>query len=161
MSDKKIPISRNFGLPHYEGEPIKPQTAIEKIISFCKGLHEFQYAPFTMNFSVRGNFISIYLPIDPMIDLVNRLAAENLMDWELKDWYEQKGYSPTDFYFRRFGYDIRIARYKEKHENNRDVAWLQKDYGKQISDLKQALSAAVSLMEYHKLQAELLRQSPH
>lgn len=138
---------------------IKHVEPIEKIIGFCKALQEMQYAPFAINYSVRGMFVSIYLPVDPMIHMINYLASQNMIDTDLKRWYVEKGYSPTDVYFKRFGYDIRIAMYKEKHENNHDLGWLHADYENKIFALRQELAASVNLMEYHKVQAETMRQA--
>lgn len=127
-------------------ETIKYQQPIEKIIDFCKGLHEFQYAPFTMNFSVRGQFVSIYLKTETMYDLINYLASQRIIDHDLANWYAEQGYSKQDVYFKRFGYTIRIARHKEKMDNNHDIKYLENKYEKEICELKSEIKSATTLI---------------
>lgn len=108
------------------------------------------------NLNIRGNMITIYLPIDEMLAYVNLLQSRDYAENRHENIWVHKGYAKGGNYFRIGPYYLRIAQYREKLHNQQDAAYLHEQYRDQVSNLEKELhSAAVYIQKLLDRLAEI------
>lgn len=118
-------------------ETAKYFDPLEKIIELWK---QFDREPLVFkNLNIRGNMITIYLPVDEMLAYANMLQQRGYADNHMENIWIHRGYARNGHYFKVGPYQVRIAQYREKLHNQQDAAYLQEKYQGAINKLKQDL----------------------
>lgn len=69
-----------------------------------------------MNYNVRGQFVTVYMRIEPLLYHINLLHSRHYTCEMTKQWAIDRGYPETDYYCRVGPYQVRLAQYHEKGE---------------------------------------------
>ena len=117
---------------------------MEKIFEMCRQL-DAQPSIF-QNINIRGNMITVYMPIDEMLAYVNLLVQRGYADNHIENIWVHNGYARGGNYFKVGPYHLRLAQYREKMHNQQDVKYLMEKHQDEVALLNLRLKSFENLV---------------